>query len=86
MMQEQGLAGQAAMGGSGQGIGQGQAQMVQEVARALMQGATPEQLIQQGVPAEVIQMAIEMIKAKTEAPAVPEEKAGLAGREFGGGL
>ena len=49
---------QPMMDGSGQGQGQGQRQMIDEVKQMLMQGATPEQLEQQGIPPEIIQMAI----------------------------
>ena len=50
-------------------------QMVQQVAQALMQGATPEELMQQGVPQEVIQMAIEMVKAHMQQQQVAPQEA-----------
>ena len=77
MDEEIGLAQQA--GGRQMGGQQDQMmQMVQEVARMLANGATPEELMQQGVPPEVIQAAMEMLSAQTPAPQVPAEQAGLA--------
>lgn len=57
-MEEQGLAAQA-------GQGQDQATMaVQQIVELLMQGVTPEELLQQGVPHELVMKAIEMVKAQ----------------------
>jgi hypothetical protein len=74
---------QPAMDGSGQGMGQGQ-EMVMQVVEALMSGATPEQLLQQGVPPEVIQMAMEVVASQTPAPQAGPEQAGLAGMQTQG--
>jgi len=52
--QEQGLA------GMGVGPDQGQ-EMVQEVMQMLMQGVSPEELLQMGVPQEVLEMAMQML-------------------------
>jgi len=52
-MNEEGLA------ASGQ---QMDPQMIEQVKQALMQGATPEELMAQGVPEEVIQMAIQALQ------------------------
>lgn len=71
---EQGLAQQAA--------GQDMQMMVQQVVQLLMEGVAPEELLQQGVPMEVIQEAIAIIQAQEQqamtqqAPANTE--AGLA--------
>ena len=62
------------------GMGQEQQEMVQEqmpeqeqtgmtveyVIKALMQGISPEELIQQGVPIELIKQAIEMMQAQMQ--------------------
>lgn len=71
----QGLAGQGqpVMDGSGQGQGQGR-QMIDEVKAMLMQGATPQELLAQGVPEEVIMMAIQELEQELAAqqPAQPQ--------------
>ena len=72
-MEEQGLAAQA-------GQDQAQAQMVQQVMEALMQGAKPEELIQQGVPAAVIEMAIKMLREQQQQMAPQPQDPGLAQR------
>lgn len=43
-------------------------QMVQQVVALLQQGISPEELAQQGVPVEVIQMAIQMLQQQPQAP------------------
>lgn len=76
----QGLAATGAMGqGIGQ-IGQNQGQgnrIVMEVAKLLMQGVTPEELVQQGVPIEIIEIALQQTK-NTIQPQKQKGK-GLAG-------
>ena len=72
-MEEQGLAAQA-------GQDQAQAQMVQQVMEALMQGAKPEELIAQGVPASVIEMAIKMLREQQQQMAPQPQDPGLAQR------
>ena len=65
-----------------QGAQQGAEDMIKQVIQLLMQGVSPEELIQKGVPAEVIQMAMEMIKQQEQqsaAPQVPAGQTGLAG-------
>lgn len=57
---QQGLAQQAAAQGVG-GAGQ-QMPTVQEIAQALMQGITPDQLIQAGIPQELVQQAIQLVR------------------------
>ena len=57
-MEEQGLAAQA---------GQGQdasLQAISQIVELLMQGVTPDALIKQGVPQELVMKAIEMLKAQ----------------------
>jgi hypothetical protein len=72
-MPEQGLAAQQA------GIGEVQQTpssiTLEQVMQALVAGATPEELVQAGVPVELIKRAMQMINSQTQ-PA-PEE-AGLA--------
>lgn len=76
---EQGLAAQ--MGGMDQAGGNMQA-MVNDVVQMLMQGMDPEVLLQQGVPMEVIQQAIEIILAQENQQAnvqqPPQTESGLA--------
>lgn len=79
---EQGLAQQSAQQGLGMG-GQGNPeQRVEEVVQMLMQGADPEELLQQGVPMEIIKTAIELIMAQEQQQAttrsVPATDSGLA--------
>lgn len=79
-MNEQGLAQQQAQAGQIDPV------MVQRVAEALMQGMSPEELLQQGVPPEVIQAAMQMVQAQTQASQVGPEQAGLAGTQVQGGM
>ena len=67
-MDEMGLA-QAMGQGQGGGMGQGK---LQEIVAMLMQGTTPEELRQIGVPEELIMAAMEMVAEETA------ENAGLA--------
>ena len=92
MDEQQGLAAQSTnmaprADGSGQGNQQQIIEMVKEVMKLLMNGtATPESLLQQGVPREVIEMAIaelqkmqatEQAQVAEQAPATPQGQ-GLA--------
>ena len=59
-MEEQGLAAQA-----GQGQGQYAAmQAISQIVELLMQGVTPEELLRQGVPQELVMQAVEIMKAQ----------------------
>ena len=72
-MPEQGLAAQQARMG---GVQQTPSSItLEQVMQALVAGATPEELVQAGVPVELIKRAMQMINSQTQ-PA-PEE-AGLA--------
>ena len=55
---------------------------VQDIVALLMQGANPEELLQQGVPMELIREAIQIIMAQEQqgqaASAPPVTEAGLA--------
>ena len=73
-MDEQGLAAQGmgqrqGMGprdGSGMGA-QGDQQtmaMIQEVMKLLVSGVSPEDIVAQGVPAEIVQMAMDQLNAQ----------------------
>ena len=88
-MEETGLAaGTAQEMGQQSGVPGGTAQMptVEEVAQYLMQGITPEQLAQAGVPVELIEQAIAMLQQQmaaqgAQAPAqasTPTNEQGLA--------
>jgi hypothetical protein len=72
MDEQQGLAGQMAGAGNEQ-----QAQMQQlimQVIELLQKGVSPDELIQQGVPPEIVQKAIEMLKGSQGQPApMPED-------------
>ena len=70
-MDEMGLA--QAMGQGGGGMGQGK---LQEIVAMLMQGTTPEELLQMGVEKELIMQAMEIVAEETAE--VPDENAGLA--------
>ena len=72
-MPEQGLAAQqAGMGGVQQTPS---SITLKQVMQALVAGATPEELVQAGVPVELIKRAMQMINSQTQS--APEE-AGLA--------
>ena len=54
-------------------------EMVMEVIMLLKQGATPEELIQGGVPAALVEQAMMIIQAEQRKAQQPqEEEAGLA--------
>ena len=70
MEEEQGLA--------ASGIGQGGGQMtIDQVIQAIMQGANPEDLLQMGVPQQLIDEAMKILMAQTQPPA----QEGLAGMQ-----
>ena len=79
-MEEQGLAAQ---------VGQGQdaaMQAVSQIVELLMQGVTPEELLRQGVPQELVMKAIEMVKAQQaqqQQMAPQQQDPGLAQRMIG---
>jgi len=76
-MGEQGLAQQGAMGGQ-----QINPEMVMQVKQLLQQGVSPDELIQQGVPQEVVEMAIQQLQqeqAGQEQGPVTQAGQGLAG-------
>lgn len=56
-------------------------EMVQQVAAMLMKGMSPEELLQQGVPQEVLQAAMELVRsqAQMQQPMAPGQE-GLAGQ------
>ena len=84
-MMEQGLASQ--MGGmpAEQGMGGDAQAMVQEVVMMLMEGVDPQTLLEQGVPMEVIEAAIDIILAQEQQagtmaqPAQTDTGAGMMG-------
>ena len=92
-MEPQGLAQQGAQQGQGQqgpGMPQGMDQqqmmaLVQQVAKLLAQGVSPDKLLQQGVPEEVIDAAMKMVgqqdhDADQDPGQAPQSMQGLAGR------
>lgn len=74
---EQGLAQQQ--------VPQGQ-EMIAKVVELLMQGMTPEELVQKGVPPEIVQQAIAMIQQQQVQQQPQAGDVGLAGRVTQGGL
>jgi hypothetical protein len=72
---DESLAGMAQTGGQQQG----QMPTVEQIAQALMQGATPEQLLQAGVPRELIEQAIALLQQ-----AMAEQQAGGQPPQQGG--
>lgn len=78
---EQGLAAQAGQQGSTD-------QMLQEVVAMLMQGANPEELVEQGVPMEIVRQAVEIVLAQEQQASVAQAPAntdaGLAMTAAGG--
>lgn len=77
---EQGLA--QTMGGMQQGMQDNPQALVQEVVQMLMQGVSPDEIVAQGVPMEIVRQAVEIVLAQeqqmatTQAP--PATDAGLA--------
>lgn len=77
------------MGLAGQGM-QGQAlpqrdemeQMVVQVAQMIMQGATVEELLQMGVPQNVIDIAMQLVQSQQGSVTGPTQNAGLAGSQL----
>jgi len=63
-----------------QGLASTGQQDIEQVVQLLMQGATPEELLQMGVPEEVIMQAIEMLKqAQAQQQSQQQPQTGLAG-------
>ena len=63
-MEEKGLAQQSASMPS-----------IKDVAMMLMQGMSPEELVQRGMPQELVQAAVQMLRQQMQ---LQENKAGLA--------
>lgn len=72
-MNEQGLA------------GQGQEQMMAQIVEALRQGMSPEELVQRGVPQELVQAAMQVLDQEMQAQQMPEGQMGLAGSQMAEG-
>jgi len=51
---------------------------VEDVIKALMQGTTPEQLMQAGIPVELIKQAIQVLQQQGQAQAAQEQPQGLS--------
>lgn len=54
-------------------------QMIVQVAQLIKQGATPQELLQMGVPQNVIDMAMQLVQSRQGSVAGPTQNAGLAG-------
>ena len=70
-MGEDGLAFQATQGGQSAGSqmpaqSSATAEMIQEIVAMLLSGVSPEELIQQGVPVEIVEEAMAIALAQTE--------------------
>ena len=92
-MEEQGLAqqvGQQQQVGSPQGMSQEEMmQIVQQVAKLLKQGVSPEELKAKGVPEEIIDMALQMVgmpdqDSDADNVGMPQSMDGLAARGVAG--
>ena len=57
-------------------------QMVVQVAQLIMQGATAQELLQMGVPQNVIDMAMQLVQSQQGSVAGPTQNAGLAGSQL----
>ena len=57
-------------------------QMVAQVAQLIMQGATAQELLQMGVPQNVIDMAMQLVQSQQGSVAGPTQNAGLAGSQL----
>ena len=57
-----------------------------QVVQMLMQGRSPEELVQMGVPEELIMAAIDMLSKQAKEPQLPPEQEGLAGMHLQQGM
>ena len=72
----QGLAAQAMQQ---EAQGQGQMPTVEQIIQLLMEGRTPEELIQAGVPQELVEQAMMIIQQEMQAQQqAPQNQGGLA--------
>jgi hypothetical protein len=55
---------------------------IEQIIQMLMQGVDPEEMIQMGIPPELIMQAIEILEQQMAAQAQPEQ--GLAAKTVGG--
>lgn len=74
---EQGLAEQMAMPQAAQSQQQGMP-TVEEIIQMLMQGMDPQEMVNMGIPPELIMQAIQIIEQQMVAQQVPAEQQGLA--------
>jgi hypothetical protein len=58
--------GRQVMQQGGQGQGQGNQELIAKVIQLLQQGVSPEELIQNGVPQEVVEQAINILNGKAQ--------------------
>lgn len=54
-------------------------EVIQQVVQMIMQGVTPEQLLDMGVPEEVIVQALQMVDQIGRQQELPQTQEGLAG-------
>lgn len=57
-------------------------QMIVQVAQMILQGATAQELLQMGVPQNVIDMAMQLVQSQQGSVANPTQNAGLAGSQL----
>lgn len=86
---EQGLAQQQAMAGSGAPAGAGNV-TIEDLVKLLLQGISPQELVNAGVPAQLVEQAIAMAKQMMAqqggmegSQADMQQDAGLAGQMAG---
>ena len=81
---EQGLAQQQAMAGSGAPVGTGNV-TVEDLVKLLLQGISPQELVNAGVPAQLVEQAVAMAQQMMaqQGQADMQQDAGLAGQMAG---
>jgi hypothetical protein len=67
------MAGQPAQKQNAQGM-----PTVEQIIEMLLQGADPDELVQMGIPPELLMQAIEVLEQQAAAQQVPAEQQGLA--------
>lgn len=77
-MEEQGLAGSMADSGAGMVSADEMQLILDEVVRLLSEGVSPEELIQMGVPPEIIEQAMAVLETPQSQPVSAPADGGLA--------
>ncbi len=80
MEEQMGLA----ASGAPQGQQAGMEEMVMKVAELLAQGVNPQDLLAQGVPQEIIDMAVQMLQQEQQVPQAPMVNNSVQGQGLAG--